>query len=42
MGYNPWGHEDSEMTEQLTLSLFIHQSTYMWTFWHSKFKVVRP
>ena len=21
-GYSPWGHEESDMTEQLTLSLF--------------------
>ena len=22
MGYSPWGHKESNMTEQLTLSLF--------------------
>ena len=23
VGYSPWGHKESDMTEQLTLSLFI-------------------
>ena len=40
MGYSPWGRKDLNMTEQLTLSLFIHQSTYVWTLQHGKLKVV--
>ena len=28
--YSPWGHEDSDMTEQLTLSLsFFHRKKYV-------------
>ena len=23
MGYSPWGHKESDMTEQLTLSFFL-------------------
>ena len=26
VGYNPWGHKESDMTEQLTLSLFFFRS----------------
>ena len=25
MGYGPWGHKESDMTEQLTLSLYIYR-----------------
>ena len=24
VGYSPWGHKESDMTERLTLSLFFH------------------
>ena len=30
-GYSPWGHKESDMTEQLTLSLYTFSHPYMIT-----------
>ena len=29
MGYGPWGHKESEMTERLSLSSFIYKKCFI-------------